>query len=134
MKTQDILKGYTVEQSISGYWRLLKGDDVIIDDSAYEDYNEDRETAEAAFRAYLKENQDRYAVCYDNNVECTERGRFDTPELAQKYADDQVEGEDECGVGAEDPGRATTYRYCVYDLQDEDDPLEIYSTNYYYAE
>ena len=46
---------YSVEQSISGYWRLMKGEEVILDDSACEDLNVDRETAEAFFCEYLKE-------------------------------------------------------------------------------
>ena len=47
--------GYSVEQSISGYWRLMKDGEVIYDDSACEDLNEDKETAEAFFIEYLKE-------------------------------------------------------------------------------
>lgn len=47
--------GYSVEQSISGYWRLMKDGEVIYDDSACEDFNEDKETAEAFFIEYLKE-------------------------------------------------------------------------------
>ena len=47
--------GYSVEQSITGYWRLMKGEEVILDDPACEDLNGDRETAEAFFCEYLKE-------------------------------------------------------------------------------
>ena len=47
--------GYSVEQSISGYWRLMKDGEVIYDDSACEYLNEDKETAEAFFIEYLKE-------------------------------------------------------------------------------
>ena len=47
--------GYSVEQSISGYWRLMKDGEVIYDDSACEELNEDKETAEALFAEYLKE-------------------------------------------------------------------------------
>lgn len=58
MKTNDIIteNGYTVEQSISGYWRLMKDGEVIYDDSACEDLNEDKETARAFFNEYLKNN------------------------------------------------------------------------------
>lgn len=47
--------GYSVDQSISGYWRLMKDGEVIYDDSACEELNEDKETAEAFFAEYLKE-------------------------------------------------------------------------------
>ena len=47
--------GYSVEQSISGYWRLMKDGEVIYEDSACEELNEDKETAEAFFVEYLKE-------------------------------------------------------------------------------
>ena len=47
--------GYSIEQSISGYWRLMKDGKVIYDDSACEELNEDKETAEAFFCEYLKE-------------------------------------------------------------------------------
>ena len=50
-----IENGYSVEQSISGYWRLMKDGEVIYDDSACEELNEDKETAEAFFAEYLKE-------------------------------------------------------------------------------
>lgn len=48
--------GYKVEQSISGYWRLMKDGEVIYDDPACEDLNEDEETARAFFNEYLKNN------------------------------------------------------------------------------
>ena len=44
---------YSVEQSISGYWRLMKDGEVIYDDSACNELNEDKETAEAFFVEYL---------------------------------------------------------------------------------
>ena len=47
--------GYSVEQSISGYWRLMKDGEVIYDDSACNELNEDKETAEVFFADYLKE-------------------------------------------------------------------------------
>lgn len=47
--------GYSVEQSISGYWRLMKDGEVIYDDSVCKELNEDKETAEAFFVDYLKE-------------------------------------------------------------------------------
>lgn len=59
--------GYSVEQSISGYWRLMKGEEVIIDNSACEDLNEDKETAEAFFAEWLDENMDSYTMDYDNH-------------------------------------------------------------------
>lgn len=48
--------GYSIEQSISGYWRLWRGDNLIYDDSACEDLNEDKDTAVAFFTTYLDEN------------------------------------------------------------------------------
>lgn len=47
--------GFTVEQAIEGHWRLMKNGEVIYYDSACEDLNEDKETAEAFFEDYLKE-------------------------------------------------------------------------------
>lgn len=47
-------KGYHMEQSISGYWRLFKDDEIVHDDSACEDvYNE--ETASYLFNEIIKE-------------------------------------------------------------------------------
>lgn len=48
-------KNYTIEQSISGYYRLMLNDEPIIDDSACEDLNEDYDTAEGYFIEYLME-------------------------------------------------------------------------------
>ncbi len=59
--------GYSVEQSIGGYWRLMKDGEIIIDDSACEDVNEDKETAVAFFVEYLKEYMKSYTVDYDNH-------------------------------------------------------------------
>lgn len=56
MTTNSILteNGYTVEQTISGYYRLMRGENIILDDSACEDYY-DEDTATAMFTSYLKE-------------------------------------------------------------------------------
>ena len=54
MKTNNIIteNGYTVEQTISGYFRLMRGETIIFDDSACEDcYDED--SATAMFADYL---------------------------------------------------------------------------------
>lgn len=69
--TQNILtqNGYTVEQSISGYWRLMKNGNVIYDDSACEDLNEDKETAEAFFEDYLKGKKVGFVKVYPTNME-----------------------------------------------------------------
>lgn len=48
-------KNFTIEQSISGYYRLMLGEEPVIDDSACGDLNEDYETAEAYFKNYLLE-------------------------------------------------------------------------------
>ena len=48
-------KNYRINQSISGYYRLMLDGEPIIDDSACEDTNEDYETAEAFFTRYLME-------------------------------------------------------------------------------
>lgn len=37
--------GYEVEESISGYYRLVRDEEIIIDDSACDDVNSDRVTA-----------------------------------------------------------------------------------------
>lgn len=46
---------YYIERSISGYYRLMLDGEPVFDDSAAEDLNEDRETAEAFFANYLLE-------------------------------------------------------------------------------
>lgn len=48
-------KGYYIERSISGYYRLMLDGEPVFDDSAAEELNEDRETAEAFFASYLLE-------------------------------------------------------------------------------
>lgn len=48
-------KNFRINQSISGYYRLMLDGEPIIDDSACEDLNEDYETAEAFFMQYLLE-------------------------------------------------------------------------------
>ena len=48
-------KSYCIERSISGYYRLMLDGEPVLDDSAAEDLNEDRETAEAFFANYLLE-------------------------------------------------------------------------------
>ena len=66
--------GYTVEQSISGYWRLIKNGEVIYDDSACEDLNEDRETAEAFFTEFLKNSKVSNVNIYPSNMEVFTEG------------------------------------------------------------
>lgn len=48
-------KKYYIERSISGYYRLMLDGESVFDDSAAEEVNEDRETAEAFFANYLLE-------------------------------------------------------------------------------
>ena len=48
-------KNFRINQSISGYFRLMLDGELIIDDSACDDVNEDYETAEAFFMRYLME-------------------------------------------------------------------------------
>ena len=48
-------KDYYIECSISGYYRLMLDGEPVFDDSAAEEVNEDRETAEAFFANYLLE-------------------------------------------------------------------------------
>lgn len=48
-------KGYYIERSISGYYRLMLDGEPVFDDSAAEELNEDRETVEAFFASYLLE-------------------------------------------------------------------------------
>ena len=50
-------KNFTIEQTISGYFRLMLDGEPVFDDSAAEDLNEDLETAEAFFTSYLLENE-----------------------------------------------------------------------------
>lgn len=57
--------GYSVEQSISGYWRLTRDNEVVYDDSACEELNGDRQTAEDFFCEYLKENMKAYEQQYE---------------------------------------------------------------------
>lgn len=53
--------GYSIEKSISGYYRLIKNNEVIYDDSASDDQNEDYDTALSFFESYLNE----YAKAYE---------------------------------------------------------------------
>lgn len=55
--------GYSIEKSISGYYRLIKNNEVIYDDSASDDLNEDYDTALSFFESYLNE----YAKAYKYN-------------------------------------------------------------------
>ena len=48
-------RNYYIERSISGYYRLMLDGEPVFDDSAAEEVNEDRETAEAFFANYLLE-------------------------------------------------------------------------------
>lgn len=65
--------GYTVEKTISGYYRLVRDEEIIYDDSACEELNEDEATAEAFFEAYLQEYAKEYSVEYKNcNVHVVE--------------------------------------------------------------
>lgn len=66
--------GYEVKQSISGYWRLMKDGDVIFDDSACVDLNEDRETAEAFFIEYLNNKKVSTIKVYPSNMEVFTNG------------------------------------------------------------
>ena len=50
-------RNFSIEQSISGYYRLMLDDEPYFDDSAADDVNEDYETAEAFFIALLLENE-----------------------------------------------------------------------------
>ena len=59
------VNGYTVTRSISGYWRLMRGDELIYDDSACEDLNGDEETATAFFIEYLNECMMRSDIHYE---------------------------------------------------------------------
>ena len=49
-------RNFTIEQSISGYYRLMLDEEPFIDDSACEDLNEDYDTAEGFFLEYLLEH------------------------------------------------------------------------------
>lgn len=57
--------GYSVEQTISGYWRLVKDGEIIYDDSTCEELNEDKEPAEAFFCEYLNEYMKTYEQQYE---------------------------------------------------------------------
>ena len=48
-------RNYYIKRSISGYCRLMLDGEPVFDDSAAEEANEDRETAEAFFANYLLE-------------------------------------------------------------------------------
>lgn len=74
MKNIITKNGYKVEQSISGYWRLTKGGEVIYDDSACEDLNGDKETAEAFFTEFLKNSKVSSVNVYPSNMEVFTEG------------------------------------------------------------
>lgn len=48
-------KNFTINQSVSGYYRLMLDGEPVIDDSACEEVNEDYDTAEGYFANYLLE-------------------------------------------------------------------------------
>ena len=50
-------KNFTIELSMNGYYRLMLGEDPVIDDSACEDVNEGYDVAEGYFIRYLLENE-----------------------------------------------------------------------------
>lgn len=50
-------KAFRIEKSISGYYRLMLGDEPYFDDSACEDVNENQETAESFFGQLLLEEE-----------------------------------------------------------------------------
>lgn len=50
-------KDFTIEKSISGYYRLMLDGEAYHDDSACEDVNEDYDTAEAFFGSLLMDNE-----------------------------------------------------------------------------
>lgn len=50
-------KDFYCEETISGYYRLMCDEDIVLDDSACEDVNEDEDTALAFFTGYLLENE-----------------------------------------------------------------------------
>lgn len=54
LKKEYQTKGYHMEMSISGYWRLFKEDELIHDDSACEDVY-DEETASYLFNNIIDE-------------------------------------------------------------------------------
>ena len=56
--------GYDIEKTISGYYRLVRDEEVIYDDSACEELNEDEATADAFFEDYLREYAKEYDVNY----------------------------------------------------------------------
>jgi hypothetical protein len=65
--------GYEVEKTISGYYRLVRDEEIIFNNSACEELNEDEDTAEAFFEAYLQEYAKEYNVDYKNyNVHVVE--------------------------------------------------------------
>lgn len=57
-------KGYYIERSISGFYRLMLDGEPVFDDSTAEELNKDRETAEAFFANYLLE----YVVSEDKKT------------------------------------------------------------------
>lgn len=48
-------KNFTINESISGYYRLMLDGEPVIDNSACEEVNEDYDTAEGYFAQYLLE-------------------------------------------------------------------------------
>lgn len=60
-------KKYTLEKTISGYWRIMGGNEIIFDDSACEEMNGSREQAEAFLQQYIKELNQPYFMHFDKD-------------------------------------------------------------------
>lgn len=72
-----INKGYSLEQSSGGSYRLMRGDLLVYDDPACEDLNESQEIAEAFFAGYFKEYVKSYSMDYENyHVNITEDSEY----------------------------------------------------------
>ena len=69
MKNKERLEklGYTVEKSVSGYYRLLRDETIIHDDSACEDVNDSIEIACAFFFSLVTEG--RYDFMSEDKID-----------------------------------------------------------------
>lgn len=60
-------KKYNLEKTISGYWRIMEGKEIIFDDSTCEEMNGSREQAEAFLQQYIKELNKPYFMHFDKD-------------------------------------------------------------------
>lgn len=156
-------KNFAINQSVSGYYRLMLDGEPVIDDSACEDINEDYDTAEGYFSNYLleyevpedkkemrcgawflKDEKKKYTVYYNDEVnEIADVFSADTLEECKEWINEQLVGKTLVDAQYDENvvNTSKTFIYEVYDrpiieiINDEEIFNEaVYMTDYYYTD